>query len=145
MTWRCTVCDISDKSEDLCMDQHANAFSVRVPERVVEVIEPGIRPGIREGPSEARVIRAGRAKSASDSLDSRKGNGPKYPKRQQSPPLRTGKALRDWIRDKGFNGVSTTVQRERSKGKKAVDGVSLEGRTRPKGHWKNKVAQEGDI
>ena len=139
------ACDISDKSEDLCMDQHANAFSVKVPERVVEVIGPGIKPGIGKGPSEARVIRAGRAKSASDSLDSRKGNGPKYPKRQQSPPLRTGKALRDWIRDKGFNGVSTTVQRERSKGKKAVDGVSLEGRTRPKGHWKNKVAQEGDI
>ena len=86
------ACDISDKSEDLCMDQHANAFSVKVPERVVEVIGPGIKPGIGKGPSEARVIRAGRAKIASDSLDSRKGNGPKYPKRQQSPPVVDGES-----------------------------------------------------
>ena len=104
------------------MDQHANAFSVTVPERVAKVIGPGIMTGIM-------VPRAGRV---TISITSRKRNDQTGPKRAPSPPLRTGKALSDWIRDKGFNGVSTNKQRERSGTAKGLDRVSLERKINPK-------------
>ena len=43
------ACDISDKSEDLCMDQHANAFAETLSQSIQKDIGPGIRPGIVPG------------------------------------------------------------------------------------------------
>jgi hypothetical protein len=40
------ACDISDSSEDLCMSQHVNAFSVTLPQRVAESAGLGVKPGI---------------------------------------------------------------------------------------------------
>ena len=100
------ACDISDKSEDLYMDQHANAFSVTVPERVAKVIGPGIVTGLMSE-SRTRVMHAGRASIHVDTEIS------KDSKRPPLPPLRTGKVLSDWIRQKGFNGVNTENQRHR--------------------------------
>jgi hypothetical protein len=56
-------CDISDKSEDLCMNQYANAFSVKEPERVAEVIGPGNKPGIVTGTMSEDLTRVKRGRS----------------------------------------------------------------------------------
>jgi hypothetical protein len=54
------ACDISDKSEDLCMDQHANAFAETLSQSVQKDIKPGIGPGImpesRKGQETRTVI-----------------------------------------------------------------------------------------
>ena len=88
---------------------------------------PENRPGI------ASLKRA--SESASRERDHESGNSnmkdrQRHTRKQQAQPLLTGKALKDWIKDKGFNGVNTRSQRAVSKGgkshEKALAGISNE-------------------
>ena len=100
------------------MDQHANAFSETLPPTVVQDTEqnilvgivtkslkrPGTRPGMATAKGTTPVSDAGRLLKTTES-------------RKQKHPVLKGKALKDWIADKGFDGVTTKAQRERPREK----------------------------
>ena len=123
------ACDISDKSEDLCMDQHANAFSETLPKPVAtdigpllqpvkEDIEPGIRPGTMTETYEGPGTRPGTATETGTESTSDAGRQSRLVKvNKPKRPVLSGKALKDWIIDRGFDGVSTQLQRDRPKSK----------------------------
>ena len=123
------ACDISDNSKDLCMDQHANAFSETLPPTVVQDTEQSIlvgivtkgykRPGTtRPGIATAIGTRPGIATAIGTIPVSDAGRLPKTTEsRKQKHPVLKGKALKDWIIDKGFDGKSTKAQRERPREK----------------------------
>ena len=118
------ACDISDNSKDLCMDQHANAFSETLPPTVVQDTEQSIlvgivtkgykRPGTtRPGIATAIGTRPGIATATGTIPVSDAGRLPKTTEsRKQKHPVLKGKALKDWIIDKGFDGKSTKAKRE---------------------------------
>ena len=107
------------------MSQHANAFRVVRPQKVAEVIEPGIGPGIEHAGRAKMPVGAPPQSGRADQV----GNVPRNPRKTQEecpikpnvlgaplPPLLSGKALKDWIQDKGFDGVSTKRQGDGPKG-----------------------------
>jgi hypothetical protein len=134
------ACDISDKSEDLCMDQHANAFSVSQHQSVAEHGLAGTMTGImplgdamtEEMPANGQYKqkRGRRANSSSQSVKSEvsrrlgKDTEGEMPRRNEashghlisskasSPPLLSVEELLSWIKDKGFDGKTTKRQRE---------------------------------
>ena len=128
------ACDISDKSEDLCMDQHANAFSVKVPVEGNNSITTGIRPGTGPGTenfsSEGVLERAGRAEVLVETPYVNKGvHRTAYVKKSAERPLLTGKALTDWMIDRGFIGKVPGKKSERidrGKSRLAIRGKNKE-------------------
>ena len=112
-------CDISDNSKDLCIDQHANAFSETLTQTVAEgtgsvhgpvamtggIIGTGIKTGIDLLTDIGQKTSAGRIKDTVK-LKTAKGQ------------VLSGRALKDWIIDKGFNGRTTQSQRNTPKGLK---------------------------
>jgi hypothetical protein len=101
------VCDISDKSEDLCLSQHANAFSATLPKSVAK--SAGMSPteylnAKTEYFADKGVLdRAGRAKLFVETpyvnKESPKGS---YVKKATPRTLLKGKALKEWMIDRGF-------------------------------------------
>ena len=120
------ACDISDNAKDLCMSQHANAFSETLSQTVAEGIGidtmtgivtesfkgPGTKTEIGTRPGIKHMANAGRTSSHVKSIK---------PKDLQDPKqmVLTGKALTAWIIDKGFNGKTTKLQRDCPKGGKS--------------------------
>lgn len=103
------ACDISDKSEALCIDQHANAFRASKPPL-------GINPAkIKELINRVRRTESQLAYRQRNSEYGKEGakTSDKTPERGETAGgrLLTGQALKDWIRDTGFDGVSTARQR----------------------------------
>ena len=110
------------------MDQHANAFSETLPRTVVQDTEQSILagivtkslkgPGTRPGMATAKRTKPGIATETGTERSSDAGRQSRLvkvikPKR----PVLSGKALKDWIIDRGFDGVSTQLQRDRPKSK----------------------------
>ena len=96
------ACDISERSAELCMDQHANTFSASLPGPAMQ--------GARRNEILQQVIET--AESLEDV-----GNKAKSSKAvgDSEQTVLTGIALKSWIKEKGFNGTSTAKQRSRSK------------------------------
>ena len=96
------------------MDQHANAFSETLPPTVVQDIVPNMMTGIvtedREGPGTRPGIRIN-----TNSVPAQSAGRQSSPVKIKDPKrlVLSGKALKDWIIDKGFDGVSTQLQRDR--------------------------------
>ena len=123
------ACDISDNSKDLCMDQHANAFSETLPPTVVQDTEQSILVGIvtksskgpgttRPGIATAIGTRPGMATEIGTRPGIAAGRQPRVTESKKAIyPVLKGKALKDWIIDKGFDGKSTKAQRERPREK----------------------------
>ena len=149
------ACDISDKSEDLCIDQHAGAYIETLLKPVAkdmdgllqsagEDIEPGIRPGIVTQTYEGPGTRPGTATDPRTGTTSSAGRQSKaskieMPKRK----VLSGKALKDWIIDKGFDGRSTKAQRERPKMKEKESSIEeLKGPIRSSYEVRRKKEQE---
>jgi hypothetical protein len=106
------ACNISDKSEDLCIDQHANMFAETLSQSVQKDIEPGIKPGIVPGSSMGQETRTVIGTKTHDSIGWITPNV-KIKLASKSAPCAVigGKALQDWIKAKGFNGETTSRQR----------------------------------
>ena len=123
------ACDISDKSEDLCMDQHANAFAETLTQNVQKGIKPGIRPGIVPESSKGQETRTVIG-TKTDSIYDHAGrivSNVKFKVAPKSAPIAVigGKALQAWIKEKGFNGETTSRQRTSVKhGKGSLQGAN---------------------
>ena len=107
------------------MSQHANAFSGTLSQTVAEDIEmdtmtgivtesfkgPGTKTEIGTRPGTMHVQGAGRTSSLLKSVK------PKDPQDTNRTVL-SGKALKAWIIDKGFDGKTTKLQRDCPKDRK---------------------------
>jgi hypothetical protein len=90
------------------MDQHANAFSETLQQTVAEGIRPGIVPENGMGQKTVTVIGTKANDRAGRTTPNVKFNiAPKSAPRT----VIGGKALKDWIQEKGFNGETTSSQR----------------------------------
>ena len=120
-------CDISDISKDLCEEQHAPAYNETLSQRVPRDIKPGIKPGIVPGNSmgtETRTVIGTRPGMSAGRVTSN------VKTKISNRPLLSGKALKQWMEVKGFNGETTKSQRASIgglKGPMKEDSESLRG------------------
>ena len=119
-------CDISDKSKDLCMDQHANAFS----ETLSQSMQKDIRPDIETGTvPESCMGEDTRTVIGTKAHEHARRTTPSV-KFKIAPHLAPsavigGKALQDWIKTRGFDGETTSRQRASvGRGKGPLQGVN---------------------
>ena len=117
------ACDISDNSKDLCLDQHANAFS----ETLIQTVHKDVDIGTKTMTMPQSAKGTGTMTDISG-LIAGIGTRPVPNAGRNSRPVKlntvknkviSGKALKAWIIDKGFNGTTTQSQRDTPKdGKK---------------------------
>jgi hypothetical protein len=109
------ACDILDKLEDLCMDQHANAFAETLSQSVQKDIRPGIGTGFVPGNSMGQETRTVIGTKTAKTQDHAGWIVPnvKFKIAPDSALIAVigGKALQEWIKAKGFNGETTSRQR----------------------------------
>ena len=94
------------------MDQHANAFRAKGAKVLIET--EGVLVHVPDGAGRDKP----RLKDENGNFESSRNNRKEYfkatggePVGQRPTKLLTGQALKDWIKEKGFNGVTTTKQR----------------------------------
>ena len=111
------------------MDQHANAFAETLSQSVQRDTESGIRPGIvpeSEKGQETRTVIGTKTKSTYENAGRIMSNV-KFKVAPKSAPITVigGKALQAWIKEKGFNGETTSRQRTSARhGKGSLQGAN---------------------
>jgi hypothetical protein len=127
------ACGILETSKDLCEEQHAHAYNETLQQTVAKGIEPGIGPGIVPGNSMGQetgtiigIKACDRARWIEPNVKIKFA-----PKSAPSAVMIGGKALQDWIKEKGFNGETTSRQRASARRGK---GPFKRANIAPKGH-----------